>query len=298
MEKEANYAAVGAFVLLILAMGAAFVLWYSNAQDRRDYVHYEVYFEGSVSGLSEGSAVRYLGVDVGRVARIRLDPRDRQRVQVRVDLDSSTPIAADTVARLRLQGVTGLLFIELALAPIDARRLGPTVASERYPVIRSEPSELDRFVSNLPGLELEALDVAKRVNRAFSDQNLESLSAILSSMRATADSLPEISHDVRQLLAHANGIVTTAGPEMQATVSRLHSAADALASSTARIDGLLARHQEDFDHLAGEGVRDLQGLLHESREAATEMHALTRALREDPSRVIYRPAPHGHEIPP
>ena len=30
-------------------------------------VRYEIYFDGSVSGLARGSPVRYLGVDVGRV---------------------------------------------------------------------------------------------------------------------------------------------------------------------------------------------------------------------------------------
>lgn len=298
MEKEANYTAVGAFVLLVVAMGAAFVLWYSHTKDRHQYVHYEVYFEGSVSGLSEGGAVSYLGVNVGRVARIRLDPRDPQRVQVQVDLESSTPIATNTIARLRLQGVTGQLFIDLAQAPIGVRRIGPTIASERYPVIVSEPSELDQFMSDLPGLVIQVTDVANRLNRALSDQNLQALSEALTSIRTTTESLPAVAHEARQLLTNANGILTSAGPEVQATATRLHSAADTLASSAARVDGLLARHQQDFDHLAGQGLSDLQGLLRESHEGAIEVRALTQALREDPSRVFYRPAASGVAIPP
>mgnify|MGYP001572889847 CR=1 FL=1 len=62
MEREANYIAVGAFVLLAIAMAAFFVIWYTGSRDQREYKHYEIYFTGSVSGLTEGSAVRYLGV--------------------------------------------------------------------------------------------------------------------------------------------------------------------------------------------------------------------------------------------
>ena len=94
MEREANYAAVGAFVVLVLVMGTLFVYWYSDSREHRDYTRYEIYFEGSVSGLERGSAVRYLGVDVGRVVDMRVDPRDAGRVQVIVDIDSSAPVSA------------------------------------------------------------------------------------------------------------------------------------------------------------------------------------------------------------
>ena len=63
MEREANYVAVGAFILLVVAMGVGFVLWYTDANDSRDYDLYEIYFTGSVSGLDRGSPVRYLGVE-------------------------------------------------------------------------------------------------------------------------------------------------------------------------------------------------------------------------------------------
>jgi len=38
---------------------------YSETGDRRSYQRYEIYFDGSVFGLSEGGSVRYLGVAVG-----------------------------------------------------------------------------------------------------------------------------------------------------------------------------------------------------------------------------------------
>ncbi|NDF86810.1 MAG: MCE family protein, partial [Gammaproteobacteria bacterium] len=88
MEREANYAAVGAFVLLVVAMAIGFVYWYSDARDAKSYERYEVYFEGSVSGLTVGSTVRYLGVDVGRVLALNIDRRSAERVQVIVELDA------------------------------------------------------------------------------------------------------------------------------------------------------------------------------------------------------------------
>src|ERR1700758_1271764 len=113
MERSANYAAVGAFVLLVTLIGALFVYWYSDTREHRNYSRYEVYFDGTVSGLERGASVRYLGVGVGRVLDIRIDPRYSSRVMVIVDIDASAPISDMTVAELSLQGVTGLLYIDL-----------------------------------------------------------------------------------------------------------------------------------------------------------------------------------------
>ena len=73
MERDAKYMAVGIFALLAVAAAVAFVWWYSGASDRRSYQRYEIHFSGTVSGLSQGSPVRYLGVDVGRVRSLAVD---------------------------------------------------------------------------------------------------------------------------------------------------------------------------------------------------------------------------------
>src|ERR1700733_15588582 len=79
MDRDANYVAVGAFVLLVVAMAVSFVFWYTEHRDKRSYERYEIYFQGSVSGLAPGSQVRHLGADVGKEARIMLDPAQRNR---------------------------------------------------------------------------------------------------------------------------------------------------------------------------------------------------------------------------
>src|SRR5665213_1012406 len=134
MERDANYFAVGSFVVLVLVMGVLFVYWYSAASDHTNYRRYEIYFDGSVSGLTAGSPVRYLGVDVGRVRGIHIDPRSPNRVQVIADIVPGTPVSAHTVAQLSLQGITGLLYIDLEQQGANAggRRLLSDVPSEHY----------------------------------------------------------------------------------------------------------------------------------------------------------------------
>ena len=174
MDRDTNYVAVGAFVLLVIAMAVSFVFWYTDQRDKRTYQRYEIYFQGSVSGLTAGSPVRYLGVDVGKVVRITLEPQLRKRVQVIADIESAAPIDGRTLASLTLQGVTGLLFIDLEEDP-KAKGPGALAQGHRYPVIRSAPSDFDVLLSNLPALAARASELVDRLNQVFSDENVHGL---------------------------------------------------------------------------------------------------------------------------
>ena len=117
MDRDTNYVVVGAFVLLVIGMAVSFVYWYTDQKDKRTYQRYEIYYDGTVSGLTAGSPVRYLGVDVGKVARIMLDPQEPQAGRGDRGHRGTAPIDTRTLALLSLQGVTGLLFIDLEEDP-------------------------------------------------------------------------------------------------------------------------------------------------------------------------------------
>ena len=82
MSARTNYALVGVFVLLFGTALIGVVLWLSSGAPGRAYDEYVVYMAESVSGLSRDSAVKYYGVDVGRVHDIALGPTETQRVKL------------------------------------------------------------------------------------------------------------------------------------------------------------------------------------------------------------------------
>lgn len=308
MDREANYIAVGAFVLLVLAMAAGFVLWYSDAADGQAVRRYEVYFEGSVSGLSEGSSVRYLGVVVGRVANIGIDPRDARRVRVVADINADAPVGRDTVARLTLQGVTGLLFVDLRPRS-PGSPLGVTVASLRHPVIPSEQSQFDVLVSNLPDVISRAGEALERINALLSDANIAAISDSLANAKRASSELPAAVAEARAMFGDlkeaANEMETTmaalgelGGADIKASAMRLREVADTIAVTAERIDRLVAENQGNVDRFAGQGLAEFEQLMREARAAMRSVDALTRSLEQDPSRVIYGPAPSGVEVPP
>ena len=113
MEIRASYLLVGAVVLALVAGLAAFSVWLVKADIDGQGDPYQIAFAGSVTGLQQGSQVRYRGVPVGRVTDVRIDPERVEWVLVTVEIDRGTPIRQDTVASLEMQGITGIAFVQL-----------------------------------------------------------------------------------------------------------------------------------------------------------------------------------------
>ena len=67
-----------------------------------------------MAGLNVDAPVKYLGVDVGKVSRIEIDPRNSQQVRLHFLIDRGTPIKQDSLAVLKTQGLTGIAYIELS----------------------------------------------------------------------------------------------------------------------------------------------------------------------------------------
>jgi phospholipid/cholesterol/gamma-HCH transport system substrate-binding protein len=310
MEREANYAAVGAFVLLVALLGVLFVYWYSDTREHRNYDRYEIYFTGSVSGLDRGAAVRYLGVGVGRVYEMRIDPRDSSRVQVIVDIDATTPISEHTVAELGLQGVTGLLYIDL-LEDRTSKHPAPAIAGLRYPVIRAAPSRFDVFLASLPQLVAAVGDVVQHANSLLGDANLAAVSRALGNIDRASATLPQTMHDLNALVAElrsatgelaasarsAHGLIDATSPDVQAAAHRLHGIADHLASASEQLDKIMAENRQDLRSFARDGLPEIERFAREGREAAEDIRALSNSLRDNPAQLLYQPPERGVEIP-
>ncbi len=310
MDRDTNYVAVGAFVLLVIAIAASFVFWYTDQRDKRTYQGYEMYFHGTVSGLTAGSPVRYLGVDVGKVARIMLDPKDRGQVEVIAQILSTAPIDSRTVASLSLQGITGLLFIDLEQ---DAKTINPGALAQgrRYPIIRSTRSDFDVLVSSLPALAAHTIELVDRINQVFSDENVRAFHETLDNARIASKALPETTHEVRLLVADMRSashevegaatdlrkITNEAAPDLKAALANVRRISAALASTSDNLDRFIAENEPGLSRFTSQSLPEFEQLLRESRDAAQDFRDLSLSLKQNPSRLLYESNYQGVEVP-
>jgi phospholipid/cholesterol/gamma-HCH transport system substrate-binding protein len=309
MDRDANYVAVGAFVLLVIAMATSFVLWYTNQRDKHIYLRYEIYFPGTVSGLTQGGPVRYLGVDVGKVSRIMIDPEKRNRVLVITDIEANAPIDGRTRASLSLQGITGLLFIDLKQ---DRGAAAPGLLADglHYPVIPSAPSDFDVLLSNLPALSNHLVELVERFNQVFSDENVHTFKATLDNARLASERLPNTVHEVQEMVADVRhtseevrgavidlrGIEAHAAPDIEAALANVRHVSDKLASTSDELEHFVADNEPGLSRFTHQSLPEFEQLLRESRQAARDFRDLSRSLKQDPSQLIYEPNYRGVEV--
>ena len=168
METDKHYFFEGLFIIVFCVAAAIFAVWLGSP-GRHDDVTYRIHFPDSVSGLTVGDPVKYLGVDVGTVKSIIIDPDNSRRVQVDARLRKETPVMTDTKASLTMKGITGVVFIELNGGSSAAQTLLAATPQDKVPEIPSEKTGLNAMLDQLPKLVVKFSIVVDKFS-AIEDQ--------------------------------------------------------------------------------------------------------------------------------
>ncbi len=289
METRASYIAVGSFVLLLMAGLLGFALWLSVIGGREDTERYIVFFEGSVTGLNVGSAVRLSGIEVGEVAAIALDEQQIGRVRTVLEVAADTPVEPGIAATLELQGLTGGVFIQLEYdADEAADRPIREVAGEPYPVIPSTPSPLEQVYESVPELLAEATRILSSLQALVSEENLRTVTEILVNVQSLTEALDAETRDLGRLTArldatleNVNALVVQLTDDSGRLTEEATETLGAVRGQTAQVGNEVAEMAAAFAATAEE----LEGLIGENRAAIGDfaqsgLYELTLTLGE------------------
>jgi len=295
---------VGAFVLVLGAALIAGVLWLaSGGAWQQKYDLYLAVSDESVAGLSLSAPVKYNGVDVGKVREIRLDQDNPERVILLFAIERGTPIKEDTEAVLKIQGLTGIAYVELSGG---ARESPPLRASAQspYPVIRTKPS-LSARLENVLTTVLAKLDsTSSSINAILGDENRAAFKSALADIAALSRTLAARKETLDAGIANAartfeNGARVTAqiGPvieRMGPVIERMGRSAEAvekmgneaaLASANAgrTVDSVGA----DVKRFTAETLPELERLLGELSVLSASVRRLSEQTERDPRGLLF-----------
>lgn len=305
METKVNYAIVGLFVLVLATALIGGILWLSaGKQYHKSYDVYLTYMRESVSGLNLNAPVKYRGVDVGNVREIGLDPGNPEQVRLELDIERGTPVKTDTVAVLRVQGLTGIAYVELAGGSRDAPPL-KAAGEQKYPVIKTGPSLLARLDTALTDVVASLNRTAANVNAVLDEDNRNSLKRALSDLATLSHTLARRSGTIDAGVADAaqtlqnTARVSAELPKLLERIGRSADAVDKLAADIGRTNTTAAETLQgvraDVRRFTGESLPELEKTLAEVRALTASAQRVARELEQRPNALLYgkQPAPPG-----
>lgn len=178
MNNRVNYSLIGLLVIFGLSTMIAFGFWLLKPKDELEVDNYVIHFDESVLGLSLDAPVKYRGISVGKVSRLRINPKNSEQVEVLIEVLNTTPVKSSTVAKLTSQGITGLSYINLSLGNSGAPAL-LAKEGEEYPVIKTIPSLYMKLEESFGVVSENLSRTLSQTQQLLKDENQEEVTQLL-----------------------------------------------------------------------------------------------------------------------
>lgn len=271
MATEANKFKVGAFLIAGFLVLNAALIWIGTSRVLERTERFVTYFNESVQGLDIGSAVKFRGVEVGRVESIGVAP-DGRLVEVGMELQRDFRVAPGLRASLATVGITGISLVELGypgedMAPPEL----PFTPPGRY--IPSQPSmlatvtaALAEVATALRGTDVQGLVADYRAVAAAARRRLET---------------PELDEALARVAGAAAAFETLAERvKAMAEDPRLSRALDRIGATAERME-VAARSAQELagDPRIPQALEDARVAAAAMRRSAEELRAEIAALR-------------------
>lgn len=294
MENKAHALAAGLFTLLLGIGVLLAAMWFSGETYEKAY--YVLESKYPVSGLNEQAYVRYRGVDIGKVTRIRFDPTTTGIILVDIAIQSDMELTKSTFAELRYQGVTGLSYVQLDDPRTSTERLPPVdeEGSMRIPIRESLFSSLADTAQQVLA---DAREIMKRLNTLMSDDNQERIVRALSNVEAATHQMTAVARALEPAAKNSEALVADARKTFQQ--------ADKLLAEIATTNRELAKRFEAVDRAAGsvdkagtsvtaladsfaaDTLPRINSLAEDLTRTSRSLDRLATALKEQPQSVVF-----------
>jgi phospholipid/cholesterol/gamma-HCH transport system substrate-binding protein len=302
MDDKVNYTLVGGFVLVLGALLVAGVLWLAAGLGGRQAMDaYQAVIQESVAGLSIDAPVKYLGVDVGKVARIEIDPQNSEQVRLHFLVKRGTPIKRDSVAVLKAQGLTGIAYIELSGGSAGSPPLLAGADGE-IPTIPTKPSLSARLENVLSNVLANVDRVSNNLNAVLGPDNQAALKSTLADIATLAHTLAGQQAAISAGLADAAKaarLTARASEQFEPTLARIASSAQAVermaevaGQASTRAGAAADAAATSAQQLGSETLPELARLMAELNQLSASLRQLSEQTTVNPNSLLLgKPAP-------
>ena len=279
MENKSHALIAGIFTVILTIAVMVAASWLNRDTTLR--TPYVLTTSGSIAGLNVQAAVKYRGMEVGKVEGIVFDQEKPGQILVKVGIQPDTPVTNATFAELGLQGLTGLAFIQLdADEKIkDVKKLNSTSSAPVRIAIR--PSLFDRISISGEDMVSKASSAMTQINKLLDDGNQKILTQTMVNLQDATKKITQLADEVQPA---AKGIAALASGGQKSLGN-----ADKLMADVGKLAVDLNKKLDQVDRIARSAEQIGQSAERIGQSAAAvEVQTLPRvnALVEDASRGI------------
>lgn len=321
MSLKTNYFKLGLFIICATVLLLSILVFFGLGALNKDKIMLESYFDESVQGLDIGSPLKFKGVKIGSVQRIRfvfnkyhdikdvpfryvlvemaLDPESALAMRSREDLKEAIWSEVENGLRVRIapQGLTGTGYLEMDYVNPRANKPLPISWTPEYYYVPSAPSTIARLEETFENFS----KLLRKIDDAGVDVAVQNINALLVVMRdAVKDAnVPGLSDNVNSLLAdlrktneHLNEIMASkeareALKNLGQTLANLKAGTENLPQTITDLRKLL----REVNTLVASQRDEVQGLLQQSRQVFENLNDLTGDAKRNPSRLFFGSPP-------
>ena len=287
MENKSHAMIAGLFTIAMLAAVILGAIWLNR--DREVRVPYQIATRLSVPGLNPQAAVRYRGLDVGRVSRIGFDPQVPGQILIDLGVRPDTPVTRSTFATLGYQGVTGLAYVQLDDDGSDPARVESSAA--RVARIELRPSLLDSLQKRGLAILLQTEEVTKRLNGMLSPDNQQAILSTVTKVGNAAVAIEALPRQLEPTLEAMPALINEAQRSL-AALGKLSRTADTLAASL-QAPGRIGSAADNVSVLANRFEREVLPLTSDIRGSLRVLNRTLNNLNERPQSILF-----GAGVPP
>jgi phospholipid/cholesterol/gamma-HCH transport system substrate-binding protein len=312
MSTPTNHWKLGLFVVICLAIGLGGVAYFGAQSIPKETITYASYFDEAVTGLEDGSPVKFRGVTIGNVSKIEV-AIDRRHVKVSYELTVSVlrqlgiaignvdekahmKVAPNLRAQLAQTGVTGVKFVQIDFfdeaspeEPLPFKISGNYIPATSSSLKNIEGS-IVRAADHLPELTAQLVALIDRFNRMAAQVDEQRLPQRVSDLMAHADrtltafdgKMQDL--DARGLSSDARNTLAAWGATAQRTNQLLDSVGGehGLVTSAQRVSDSMGDAARAANGLGGQ----LEQTLQDVSEAAGSIKGLANALERQPDMLL------------
>ncbi len=296
MDAMRERTLVGLFVLIAGGLFFGTMIVISGGLTGATVPH-RAYFKFA-GGVQAGAPVRYGGMVVGKVQRIRVDPGNSTRIEIELAVNRDAPLKTDSVAKISTLGPLTDNYIEIstgsehaALAPpgstlLSAEAFGlPQLGDAVQAMLPDVHTALQKLNQNLDGLQV----TLTRANDVLNDRNRANIGSSLNHLEhLVADVQPRVTKSLDNLdglLADARPKVATSLTNVQELTGKLGPLLNDLKITTTRANDTLAHVDSTLTENRPDIRASVTGLRDTVAKSAVLLNELNQTLDQNSANI-------------